>query len=320
MKLPFEEVKREVMIKKAAKTNPKFKVDDSTESLINYGIVNIDKPRGPTSHQTTDYVKKILKIEKAGHSGTLDPHVTGVLPTALERATRIVEYLLLAGKEYIALMHLHKEMPEKSIRDMFKKYTGKIRQMPPVKSAVRRKWRSRNVYYIEILEIEGKDILFKVGCEAGTYIRKLIHDIGQSLGCGAHMLELRRTKAACFNELTLCTLHDLTDAFYYYKNEGNEKIIRKVIQPIESALFMPKMWVNDNAVEPLCHGTNLMIPGIVKFNSKTNKDDTVAILTLKDELICLGKALMSSEEIKKAKKGIAVKVDKVFMLPGIYKS
>ena len=159
----------------------------------------------------------------------------------MERATRIVEYLLHAGKEYIALMHIHKEMPEKSIRDMFEKYTGKIRQLPPIRSSVRRKMRSRNIYYIEVLEIDKKDVLFRVGCEAGTYIRKLIHDFGQSLGCGAHMAELRRTKAGPFNESTLVTLHDLADAYWYYKNEKNEKFIRKIIQPIESALFMPKI-------------------------------------------------------------------------------
>ena len=237
----------------------------------------------------------------------------------MERATRIVEYLLHAGKEYIALMHIHKEMPEKSIRDMFEKYTGKIRQLPPIRSSVRRKMRSRNIYYIEVLEIDGKDVLFRVGCEAGTYVRKYCHDFGQSLGCGAHMAELRRTKAGPFNESTLATLHDLADAYWYYKNEKNEKFIRKIIQPIESALFMPKIWVNDSAVEPLCHGTNLMIPGIVKFNSKINKDDIVAVLTLKDELVCLGKSLMTCEEIKKEKKGIAVNVNKVFMLPETYK-
>lgn len=319
-KLPFEEIKREIIIKKEAETNPKFKTDNSVESLINYGIVNIDKPSGPTSHQITDYVKKILKLEKAGHSGTLDPHVTGVLPIALGRATRIVEYLLKAGKEYIALMHLHKEVPEETIKEMFIKYTGRINQLPPIKSSVKRQLRQRTIYYIEILEIDGKDVLFRVGCEAGTYIRKLIHDIGQSLGCGAHMSELRRTRAGPFDESTLFTLQDLADSLWYYKNEGDENYIRKVIQPIENAvLHLPKIWVNDNAVEPLCHGTNLMAPGIVKFNSGINKDNTAAILTLKDELICLGRVLMDSEEISKAKKGIAVDVDKVFMLPGTYK-
>lgn len=317
LNLPFENIKREVIIKKAATTNSKFKVD--TKDLVNYGIINLDKPKGPTSHQTADFVKKVLNIDKAGHSGTLDPHVTGVLPIALGRATRIVEYLLKAGKEYVALMHLHKEVKEKEIKDMFKKYTGKIKQLPPVKSSVKRQIRTRTIYYLEILEIEGKDVLFKVGCQAGTYIRKLIHDIGQSLKTGAHMAQLRRTKVASFDESTLFTLQDLTDAFYYYK-QGNEKFIRKIIQPIESALFMPKIWITDSAVEPLCHGTNLMIPGVIKFESKINVEGTVAILTLKDELVALGKAVMDSKEIKKKKRGIVININKVFMEPGTYKT
>lgn len=316
--LPFENIKREIITKKESNTSPEFKVNTSTNSLINYGIVNIDKPPGPTSHQISDFVKKILNLTKAGHSGTLDPHVTGILPIALGRATRIVEHLLHAGKEYIALMHLHKEMPEKNIKDIFKKYTGVIRQLPPIKSAVRRIIRSRTIYYLEILEIEDKDVLFKVGCEAGTYIRKLIHDMGQSLGCGAHMAELRRTKAGPFNEETRFTLHDLTDALYYHKEKGNDKFIRKIIQPIENAITQSKIWINDNAVEPLCHGTNLMIPGIAKFHSTINKHDTVAILTLKDELVCFGRALMTSEEINEKQKGIAINTGKVFMEPGTY--
>ena len=145
MELQFQ-VQRKITVKKESSTNPKLKVDDSVDSLIKYGIINIDKFSGPTSHQVTDYVKKVLNLKKAGHSGTLDPHVTGCLPIALERATRIVEYLLHAGKEYVALMHLHKEIDEKKIKAVFKKFTGKIKQLPPVKSSVKRQKRFSTIY------------------------------------------------------------------------------------------------------------------------------------------------------------------------------
>jgi len=145
----------------------------SITELLEYGVVNIDKPKGPTSHQISDFVKKIMKIGKAGHSGTLDPAVTGVQPVALGRATKIAQFLLTAPKEYVCLMHLHQEVEEQKIKENFEKFKGKIRQLPPVKSAVKRVERTREVYEINIIEIRDKDVLFRVKCQAGTYIRKL---------------------------------------------------------------------------------------------------------------------------------------------------
>lgn len=317
-KLPFEAIKREVLIKKdsPAETKERRPEDMPVEELINYGVVNIDKPPGPTSHQVSDYVQKILSIKKAGHSGTLDPNVTGVLPIAVERATRIVQTLLVAGKEYVGIMHLHKDVPEERLKEVFKDFTGKIRQKPPIKSAVKRQWRDRTVYYFDILERDGKDVLFRVGCEAGTYIRKLCSDMGHKLKTGAHMSELRRTKAGPFDESTLFTLQDLADAYWYYKNENNEKYIRKVIQPVENAVrHLPKIWVMDTAIESLCHGADLKMPGISKIESGICKGDALAVMTLKDELIALGEASASSEEMIKLEKGYAAITNKVFMEP-----
>jgi H/ACA ribonucleoprotein complex subunit 4 len=320
--LPFERIKREVFVRKDAETDFKFGSNPDarpTEELINFGIINVDKPRGPTSHQVSAYLQKILKIKKAGHSGTLDPNVTGVLPTATGRATRIVETLLKSGKEYICIMHLHKPVDEELLKETFKEFTGKIKQLPPLKSAVKREERYRKVYYIEVLDIVGQDVLFIIGCQAGTYIRKICHDIGVRLGTGANMAELRRTKAGPFNESTLCTLNDLTDAYHYYKNEGNDKYLRKLIQPIEKgAEHLPKVWVFDTTVDTLCHGADLKTPGISKVESDIQIDDKIAILTLKGELVAIGPAKMISKDMVKQEKGLAVVVEKVFMLPGTY--
>jgi len=319
--LPFEKIKRELIVKRKAETSPKYGIAPEkrpTEELITYGVVNIDKPKGPTSHQVSAYVQQILGLTKAGHSGTLDPGVTGVLPIALGRATRISQYLLTSGKEYVGIMHLHKDVDEATLRVAVADFVGKIMQLPPIKSAVKRQLRERSIYYFEVLEIEEKDVLFRVGCQAGTYIRKLCHDLGQKLGCGAHMTELRRTKAAAFDESTLFSLQDLADAFYYYKNEGNDKYLRKVIMPVESAIaHIPRIWVLDTTVESLCHGANLKNPGIVQLESGIEPEDDVAILSLKGELICLGKARLHSREMMQ-EKGIAVSVDSVFMQPGTY--
>ena len=246
--------------------------------------------------------------------------MTGVLPVAVGRATRIVQLLLTAGKEYVCLMHLHKDVEEKRLREVCAEFTGKIKQLPPVRSSVKRQLRERTVYYFELLEIDGKEVLFKVGTQAGTYIRKLVSDIGEKIG-GAHMVELRRTKAGPFSEDdgTLTTLQDLADAYYYYKSEGNDKYIRKIIQPVERAVeHIPKIWITDSAVESLCHGAPLHMPGVAKHESGIKKGDTVAIMTLKDELVAYGKAAADSEKILKDDKGLAAKVEAVFMKEGTY--
>jgi len=152
------------------------------------------------------------------------------------------------------------------------------------------------------------------------FVSSNCHDIGQKLKIGAHMLELRRTKVGPFNEESLCTLQDLTDAYYFYNNDKKDKFLRKIIQPMENAIkHIPKVWVFDTTVDTLCHGADLNIPGISKLNDEIYKDDSVAIMTLKDELVALGKATLNSEEIIRKDKGLAVKTDKVFMEPGVYK-
>lgn len=321
-KLPFETKKREILVKKDSSTSAKFGFSPEkipTDELIKYGVVNIDKPDGPSSHQVSAYVRDILGVKKAGHSGTLDPGVTGILVVAVGAGTRISQSLLTAGKEYVCLMRLHKEIDEKVLRKTMNKFVGKIRQMPPKKSAVKRQFRFRNVYYLEILEIKGKNVLFVTGTQAGTYIRKLCHDIGQELGVGANMFELRRTKVGPFQENTICTLQDLKDAYYFYKEDGDDKLLRKVIQPVESAVeHMPKIWVMDTTVDALCHGASLKVPGIAKLHDRIEPDIHVAVMTLKNELIMTAVAKMSSPMIMKEEKGIVAMPDQVFMKPGVY--
>src|SRR3989344_5869332 len=258
-KLPFEK-ELGILIRKEQETDPGFgkRPEERTiEENLDFGIINLNKPQGPTSHQISDYVKRILKVKRAGHSGTLDPNVTGVLPIALNRGTRILKNLLKAGKEYVCLMHLHKDVPEEKIIKVIEGFIGINIQKPPVRSAVKRVEREGNVYYIEILEIDGKSVLFRVGCEAGTYIRTLCVQIGRKLGTSANMYQLVRTKVAMFDDTSWVSLHDLKDAYENYKN-GNEKDIRKIIYPIEKAVeHLPKIWIFDNAIDSVCHGADL---------------------------------------------------------------
>ena len=320
MPLPFETINRELLVRKESATSHEYGCapdERPTSDILNYGIVSIDKPSGPTSHQIADYAKRILGITKAGHSGTLDPAVTGLLVVALGRATKASGLLLTAGKEYVGILHTHKDVPEQDLRQVFTRFTGTIVQTPPLKSAVKRVARKRTIYYFEILEIDGRDVLFRVGTQAGTYIRKLCDDIGRKIG-GAHMAELRRTKVASFGESTMVTLHDLADVYHDWRESGDEIQLRKYIQPVERcAGHLPKIYIGDSAVDSVSRGASLHLPGIAKLDSGIQRGDVVAVFTLKNELVSYGTAMLGSEEML-AEKGLGVKTEKVFMQPGIY--
>ena len=312
------------LIKSKSKTNPDYGCDPyerPIEEHISKGVINLDKPSGPSSHEVDSWVKRILHVNKTGHGGTLDPKVTGVLPIGIDTATRVSQLLLPAGKEYVCHMTMHKEMPEDQVYEIFDQFTGKIYQTPPVKSAVKRELRVRTIYYATIYEIKGKDVLFRVGCEAGTYIRTLCHDIGEALGCGAHMAELRRTRAGPFNERNddLVNLHDLTDAYHFWVEDGDESYLRNAIKPMEVAAdHLPQIFIKDSAVEAICQGAKLAAGGISMLSKGIKRGDLVAIKSLKGELVASGIALTSTEEIMNADSGLVVNTNKVFMQPGVY--
>ena len=320
-KLPSE-TERTLVRKSGAWTNPSYGCYPEKRPIHEYiekGVVNIDKPRGPTSHEVAAWVKDILGVNTAGHAGSLDPKVTGLLPILLGKATKAVPALRLSGKEYVCLLRLHREMPPKLIRKVCEEFSGPIYQVPPIKSAVKRVLRIRTIYYIEVLEIESSSVLFRVGCEAGTYIRKLCHDIGLALGSGGHMQELRRTKVGPFTERTLVTLQDLKDAYVFWKEDGDESEIRRVIMPMEMAVsHLPGIVLRDSAVDAVCSGASLAVPGITSVDSNLKKGDIIALFSLKGEFVALAKAEMSTEEILKTSSGLAVTPVRVMMEAGTY--
>lgn len=248
-----------------------------------------------------------------------DPIVTGVLPVALEDATKVVQAFLRSGKEYVCLMLLHDEVSDEDLGRVLNEFTGEIHQRPPLRASVKRESRKRTIYYVDLLERDGNRVLFQVGCEAGTYIRKLCSDIGEVLGIGAHMQELRRTRSGPFTDSSgLHTLHELTDAHARFV-EGDETALRTIVRPVEEALeYIPKIHVRDSAVDAVCHGASLAIPGIVDLEEAFPKDSTVAIMTLKGEAVALAKSTLSSESIVHQERGLAAKVMRVLMSRGTY--
>jgi H/ACA ribonucleoprotein complex subunit 4 len=276
---------------------------------------------GPTSHEVTVWVRKILDVKKTGHAGTLDPRVTGVLPVLIGNAVKLLKTLQTSEKEYITLMRLHEDIPQGRVRDVLKMFTGRIYQRPPLKSAVKKVIRVREIYELEVLEIDDRDVLFRVRTEAGTYIRKLCYDVGEILGCGAHMQELRRTATGVFNEESCYTLHDLKDAYIFWKEEGEEKYLRKVIQPQEAALKnFPKIFIKDTAIDAICHGADLAAKGVYYIEKKIRKGDEIALFSLKNEVVALGRALLSAEDIYRIRSGVVCDTSRVIMERGTYPS
>ncbi|MGD9532487.1 MAG: RNA-guided pseudouridylation complex pseudouridine synthase subunit Cbf5 [Candidatus Nitrosocosmicus sp.] len=288
--------------------------------LLNYGLILLDKPSGNTSHEIVSYVKKILQLEKAGHSGTLDPGTTGLLPIGLEEGTKIVPVLLLGPKEYVALGRLHSHVSHEKMNQIVREFTGTIYQRPPQRSSVKRQTRIRSIYEFEILDQFDRLLLFRILCESGTYIRKLVYDIGEVLSVGASMIELRRTRVSNFaDESMFVRLHDLVNAFETYKETGQEDKLRKIIHPIEIAMTnLPAVMVRDTAVDALCHGAQLALPGIVSISKGINKGDLVGIYSLKGEIVGLGISLLDFNDFFHMKKGICLEIKRIVMKPNTY--
>ncbi len=217
-------------------------------------------------------------------------------------------------------MQLHQPVEELRVREVCKEFVGAIYQRPPLKASVKRRLRVRRIYDLEVLEVEGRYVLMKVSCEAGTYVRKLCHDIGLVLGVGAHMKELRRTRSGVFKEdETLVTLHDLKDAYDHWRETGDESLLRRAVQPMERVVEeVPKIVIRDSAVDAICHGASLAAPGVLRLTDDVRRGSTVALMTQKDELVALATATASAEEILEREHGIVAVTKRVVMEPGTY--
>jgi len=293
--------------------------DRSIEERIRLGVAIVDKPAGPTSHQVSAWVRDMFAVPKAGHSGTLDPRVTGVLPVALGDATRAVEAVLAGDKEYVGVMQLHQDVDERRVRSMMGRFVGEIFQVPPIRSAVKREQRTRHVYELEPLEVDGRNVLFRVRCESGTYIRTLCADIGDALGVGANLVDLRRTRAATFGEADALPLNAFRDAIAYRKEDGDDTSVRAILHPMEDLLrHLPRIVVKDTAVDAICHGANLAVPGVAKLSEHIRVGDLVGVYTGKGEAVAIANALMTSDRIVIAKSGAAADTARVLMAPGTY--
>jgi len=289
------------------------------EVMLDYGLIALDKPRGPTSHEVVAWVRKMLGVDRAGHSGTLDPPVSGLLPIGLGQGTKALSLLLLFPKEYKGVMRVHSSVPTKQLKAVVAEFTGEIFQRPPQRSSVSRQVRSRTIYELDIEETKGNLHLFRCLCESGTYIRKLAYDIGEVLGVGATMVELRRTLVGPLKESDgFVTMHQLSDAVFRLRS-GDESALRELIKPIEDSLgATKKIVIRDSAVDAICHGARLGVPGVLSVSAGISKGDILVLVSAKGELVAIGNAMLSTEEMTSLKKGLACSTDRVIMKQGTY--
>lgn len=286
---------------------------------LDYGIVILDKPSGPSSHQVAAWARGAVGTKKAGHAGTLDPKVTGMLVVGLDAATRALDLVREAGKEYVTEMVIHRDVDTKHLRHTLEGFVGDVLQVPPKRSAVKRRLRTRKVYSLDLLEHKGRRALLRVHSEAGTYIRSLCHDIGLVLGTGAHMGDLRRTRLGPFDEDEMVTLHELRDAMEWYREDGDEKELRRVVRPMEHLLEgVPTITIRDTAVDALCHGAPLAVAGVLEVDETVMRGRHLAVLTGKGEAVGYGHAVMTAEEMVAAPDGIAAELSRVFMREDTY--
>ena len=303
-------------------TNPEHGVyydQRPIESLLEYGLILIDKPPGPTSHEVVAWTKRILNIPKIGHSGTLDPQVSGVLPLGLGEGTKALGVLLLGPKEYHALGRLHSLPSKEKLEQTLNLFRGEIFQKPPQRSSVVRQTRTRTIYELELLEQKERLILLRILCEAGTYIRKLYYDMGEILGPGGSMIELRRSRVHQFSEDNLVTMHELANAYAIWQETKDSSKLTQMILPIEHALSEIKsVVIRDSAIDSLCHGAQLAIPGILEISPSLDQGDLVGIYSQKGEIVALAESLLSENEIKDNTKGYAFQTKRIIMKPNTY--
>lgn len=293
--------------------------DRTLGELLRGGVIILDKPRGPTSHQATAWARDALGMEKAGHGGTLDPYVSGVLPITLGKAVRLTDVVLSSDKEYVCLMRLHGDRPEARVREVMSRFVGKIYQLPPVRSAVKRQLRIRTIHELEVLDVSGRDVLFRVHCDAGTYVRTLCVDVGDVLGCGASMTELRRTRSGRMTEARAHTLQEIRDAYVFWQQYGHGEYLRDMILPLEVLVEpLPKVIVKATAVDAVCHGADLAVKGVHMLDEGIRKNALVAMMTARGELVGLGRMAMSTDRVLSARSGVAVETTRVIMDPGHY--
>lgn len=279
---------------------------------IDRGLIILDKPCGHVAHEITTYVKKLLRVKRAGHAGTLDPDVSGVMPIALGKDTKLLSYLTAKTKTYVCIMKIkNRSISDERLKDVFKKFVGTITQTPPKISAVRKIPRKRTIYYIRFLERKDNLVLFEAKVDAGTYIRTLCEDIGREIG-GARMEELRRIAVGSITEREAVKIQDLIDAVWLAER-GKPESLNLIIKNTPDYIELRKVTIKDGALQSIKNGAQIMAPALVDVEYGIKREEFVKIFSQSGVFVGIGKAVADKEILEKMKSGLAVKIERMHL-------
>ncbi len=286
--------------------------------LADGAFLLIDKPRGPSSHQVTAWARDLLGAETAGHAGTLDPNVSGLLWVGFGPALRLLPLVLEFPKRYVGVMELHGKVEPAALAAAVAEFTGPIYQTPPVRSAVKRQRRVRTIHRLERLDAEGERVVLDVVADSGTYVRTLAVDLGEALGVGAHLAELRRTGTGPFDERSAVPLTTLADAVAR-DAAGDPRPLEALLHPMSEVWQeFPSVVVKDAAASAIAHGADLGPGGIASIGRPFPEGARVVLLGRTGELLAFGTALRPSSEVRSKSPGWSIDAQRVFVDPARY--
>ena len=291
------------------------------EQLLKSGVIVVEKPRGPTSHQLTAWARDLLGISKIGHGGTLDPFATGLLTLLLGKATRLTDIVLRGDKTYAGVLRFGRPVDELELEELLSKLEGVIYNVPPLESAVKIQVRTRTIQSLRVIEVDpdSKIAAFELSCSAGTYVRTHAKDIGLLLGTSCELTELHRSHTGSFSQEMACTMQQLADAAFLYHEHGEDGALRKLISPVESLLSrLPLITIKDGAAAALSHGAPLARPGVISAQKGVSEGTAVQLRTVKGEAVSVAMMKVDSDSLSDMSAGEVAVAKSVLMEPGTY--
>jgi H/ACA ribonucleoprotein complex subunit 4 len=278
----------------------------------------VDKPRGPTSHQVTSWVRDLLGVPTAGHAGTLDPNVSGLLWVGVGPALKMIPLVLEFPKRYVGVIAFHGRVAEADLDRAIHEFTGPVFQTPPVRSAVKRERRIRTIHRLVRIESDPTRALVDVVGDSGTYVRTLAVDLGEALGVGGHLEELRRIGTGPFTESNGVSMTELADAVAGARAGAPDALLATLHPLVEVWGEFPILRLKPAAASAIVHGADLSSGGILTTSRRYAKGAHVVLTAADGAFLAFGRALVSSDDTPGQAHGWVVDAERVFADPARY--
>ena len=311
-----------IILDSEAKTDEDIgKIPDmrTVEERLEAGFILLDKAAGPSSHQVASWARDMFGLERLGHGGTLDPFATGVLPLMAGKSMKLTKKILTHNKTYICVFRFASEPDSKMLQEVMSSMTGRVFNVPPEISAVKIQVRSRRIFKFEKLDIKNNQMVARVECEAGTYIRTMARDMGLLLNMKVELKELRRETSGIFKLEDCVTLQQLADAYWLWKELSQPEALLRIIHPVEKLLLdYPSVTVKDSAAAALSHGAPLLRPGIVSIDPAIGDGRDIVVNTMKGETVGIVNMLVTSDSVKGMESGEIARPSMVLLDQDLY--